>query len=376
MDIYLNRYFKREVNILSVDGGGIRGIIPAMVLAELEQKIAARKPGLPLCRAFDLLAGTSTGSIIALGLTAPAYAPGYEPEQRTEDEAALTETPPITQPPRSGRRKAKPCYSKKPLFTARDLVQVYRDKGSEIFPRWIFNQLKTVRQAFTEKYNSGRYYAILDSILQDRTIQDALANVLVTSYDLAEAHPLIIKKRPRRLAQKGKDPNFYIRDAIMGSSAAPTFFEPIQVNTVDGQGPYVLIDGSMFANNPAMCAFIEAQKIYPRAKHYRILSLGTGMPGRRYTYQQVSKWGFVEWVLPSKGVPLASMMNTGQAQCVDYQLQYHPRVTYHRLNIPLEGCDRSMDDASPENIACLQDKADELIEANQSLLENLAEQLT
>lgn len=358
MDIYINRYFKREVNILSVDGGGIRGIIPAMVLADLEKKIVARKPGLPLCRAFDLLAGTSTGSIIALGLTAPAYALGYEPP-----------------PPRAGG-ETTPCYSKKPLFAAQDLVQIYREKGIEIFPRWIFNQLKAVRQAFTEKYNSGRYYAILDSILQDRTIQDALANVLVTSYDLADARPLIIKKRPRRLAQKGNDPNFYIRDAIMGSSAAPTFFEPIQVNTVDGQGPYVLVDGSMFANNPAMCAFIEAQKIYPWATHYRILSLGTGMPGRRYTYQQVTKWGFVEWVLPSKGVPLASMMNTGQSQCVDYQLQYHPRVTYHRLNISLEGCDRSMDDASPENIDCLQDKADELIEANQSLLETLADQLT
>ena len=361
MDLYINRYFKREVNILSVDGGGIRGIIPAMVLADLEKRIAARKTNYPLCRAFDLLAGTSTGSIIALGLTAPEYAPGYEPP-----DAAIPD-------PEPGQ---KPRYSKKPLFNAADLVGIYREKGIEIFPRWIFNQLKTVRQAFTEKYNSGRYYAILDSILKERTVQDALANVLVTSYDLASARPLIIKKRPRRLAQKGNDPNFYMRDAIMGSSAAPTFFEPIQVETVDGQGPHVLVDGSMFANNPAMCAFIEAQKIYPRAKHYRILSLGTGMPGRRYTYQQVSKWGFVEWVLPSKGVPLASMMNTGQSQCVDYQLQYHPMVSYHRLNIPLTGCDRSMDDASPENIECLQDKADELIEANHSLLDTLADQLT
>jgi len=357
MDLHIHRYFKREVNILSVDGGGIRGIIPAMVLAELEKRIAARKTNYPLCRAFDLLAGTSTGSIIALGLTAPKYAPGYEPGSES--------TPDGT-----------PRYSKEPLFKAEDLVKIYLEKGIEIFPRWIFNQLKTVRQAFTEKYNSGRFYAILDGILQTRTVQDALANVLVTSYDLAGARPLIIKKRPHRLAQKGNDPNFYMRDAIMGSSAAPTFFEPIQVETVDGQGPHVLVDGSMFANNPAMCAFIEAQKIYPRATHYRIISLGTGMPDRRYTYQQVSKWGFVEWVLPSKGVPLASMMNTGQSQCVDYQLQYHPRVSYHRLNIPLTGCDRSMDDASEENIECLQDKADELIEANHSLLDTLAEQLS
>jgi len=340
---------------LSIDGGGIRGIIPALVLNELETLISHHKKDLPLCRAFDLMAGTSTGSIIALGLSAPHYAPNYDPHDPAGNE--------------------KPRYSKKPLFTAGDLVRIYIEQGIEIFPRWIFNQLKTVRQAFTEKYNSGRYYAILDSILKERTVQDALSNVLVTTYDLAEAHPLIIKKRPRRLAQRGNDPNFYMRDAIMGSSAAPTFFEPIQVKTVDGEGPHVLVDGSMFANNPAMCAFIEAQKIYPRAKHFRILSLGTGIPERRFTYQQVSKWGFVEWVLPSKGVPLASMMNSGQSECVDYQLQYHPRVSYHRLNVPLSGCDRSMDDASPENIDCLQEKAEELIDSNRPLLEKLAREL-
>ncbi len=355
MNFHINRYLKREVNILSIDGGGIRGIIPALVLSELEEKISHLKEKMPLCRAFDLLAGTSTGSIIALGLTAPKYAPGYDPE--------------------SGGNKEKPRYTTQPLFTASDLVKVYAERGIEIFPRWIFNQLKTVRQAFTEKYNSGRYYAILDSFLRERTVQDALSNVLVTSYDLADARPLIIKKRPRRLAQKGNDPNFYMRDAIMGSSAAPTFFEPIEVKTVDGDGPHVLVDGSMFANNPAMCAFIEAQKIYPRAKHFRILSLGTGIPERRFTYQQVVKWGFVEWVLPSKGVPLAAMMNSGQSECVDYQLQYHPRVSYYRLNIPLKGCDRSMDDASPENIKCLQDKAETLIENNQDVLDKLAREL-
>jgi len=355
MTISINRYLKRQVNILSIDGGGIRGIIPALILNELETLISQHKKDLPLCRAFDLMAGTSTGSIIALGLSAPQYAPNYDPYNPAGSE--------------------KPRYLKKPLFTAADLVQIYIEQGIEIFPRWIFNQLKTVRQAFTEKYNSGRYYAILDSILKERTVQDALSNVLVTTYDLAEARPLIIKKRPYRLAQKGKDPNFYMRDAIMGSSAAPTFFEPIQVRTVNGEGPHVLVDGSMFANNPAMCAFIEAQKIYPRAKHFRILSLGTGIPERRFTYQQVSKWGFVEWVLPSKGVPLASMMNSGQSEAVNYQLQYHPRVSYHRLNIPLGGCDRSMDDASPENIKCLQEKGEELIDSNRTLLEKLAREL-
>jgi hypothetical protein len=121
---------------------------------------------------------------------------------------------------------------------------------------------------------------------------------------------------------------------------------------------------------------IEAQKIFPRAKHFRILSLGTGTRSPSYTYQQVIKWGMVEWMLPSKGVPLASMMSNGQSECVNYQLQYHPRVTYHRLNITLEGCDRSMDNAAPENLECLQEKAEQLIETYQPLLDRLAHELS
>jgi patatin-like phospholipase/acyl hydrolase len=334
------RYLKREVKILSVDGGGIRGLIPSMILEELEKRIARRKKERPLCRVFDMMAGTSTGSIIALGLSAPAGEP--------------------------------PAYSREPLFSPRDLANIYIERGIEIFPRRIFNQLMTVKQAFTEKYNSGRFYTILEEKLGNRTLQDALTNVLVTTYDIAGNTPLIMKKRPPAMGHRDPDPNFFIRDAIMGSSAAPTFFEPVQVTTVDGRNTHTLVDGSVFAKNPAMCALVEAQKIYPRARHFTVLSLGTGETETPYTYQQMRSWGFLEWVLPLKGVPLASIMNNGQAKCVNYQLQYLPRVDYYRLDIPITGCTRSMDDASEENIECLQERARALIREHDRLLDTMA----
>lgn len=341
----MNRYLKREISILSIDGGGIRGIIPALVLQELERRIAEKKKNRPLCRVFDLIAGTSTGSILTLGLTAPADGKG---DHR---------------------------YSNEPLFTASDLVDIYSDRGLEIFPRHIFNQLKTVKQAFTEKYNSGRFYDILTELLQDRTLQDSLTNVLVTSFDITNNTPLIMKKRPRSMKRPEEAPNFYTRDAIMGSSAAPTFFEPVQVHPVDKSDMHLLVDGSVFAKNPAMCALVEAQKIFPRAKRFNILSLGTGETGTPYTYQQMHTWGFLEWVLPSKGVPLAAIMNHGQAKCVNYQLQYLPRVSYSRFEISIADCSRSMDDASPENIQCLRECAMELIREKDAEIDRLVDLL-
>lgn len=353
------RYLKKEVTILSVDGGGIRGIIPALVLEELDRRITARKKNRPLCRVFDLIAGTSTGSIIALGLTAPADRPAVTRIGGSGEAAATT-----------GSR-----YSREPLFTPGDLVDIYNDHGLDIFPRHIFNQLKTVRQAFTEKYNSGRFYEILEENLGDRTLRDALTNVLVTSYDLTNNTPLIMKKRPDSMARRDPDPNFFIKDAIMGSAAAPTFFEPVEVSTVDGSSTHLLVDGSVFAKNPAMCALVEAQKIYPRARHFTVLSLGTGESDYPYTYAQMHAWGFIEWVLPSKGVPLATIMNNGQARCVNYQLQYLPRVDFHRFEAPLDGCSRSMDDAAPENMKCLRERAAELIRAKDGELDLLAAKL-
>jgi len=342
----MNRYLKREITILSVDGGGIRGLIPAMVLQDLEKRIARKGKARPLCRVFDMIAGTSTGSIIALGLSAPAAA-------------------------ENGSRHP---YGKEPLLSTGDIVDLYSERGIEIFPRRIFNQLQTVKQAFTEKYNSGQFYSILKQTLGDRTLQDALTNVLITTYDMTNDTPLIMKKRPSSMERKKPDPNFYMRDAIMGSSAAPTFFEPVQISTVDGETEHLLVDGSVFASNPAMCAFVEAQKIFPRARHYTILSLGTGEQVQSYSKQQIRSWGFIEWVLPLKGVPLASIMNTGQGKCVNYQLQYLPGVSYHRLNIPITGCNRSMDDASPQNIECLKEKARALIQNHDAQLDSLARQ--
>ncbi len=320
-------WFKRKVAILSVDGGGIRGYIPALILQEVEKRLARRGIEKPLGRCFDLIAGTSTGAMIALGLTAPKELPNTA--------FSLTEA----------------------AYTASDLAAMYRDHGLEIFPRRIFRQFQTMRHAFTEKYSDGRFYELLKHYFGERTINDALTNVLITSFDIDNYQPVIIKKTKSR-RRVNKPANFYMSDATRASAAAPTYFEPIRISSVDNSEHYSLIDGAVFANNPAMCAFIEAQKVFPRAKEFVILSMGAGYSSPRWSYDQIKSWGVLEWIQPSKGVPIANIMNRGQEQCVDYQLAHLPTVEYLRINPSIEGCNPAIDDAAEETMACLKQSAE------------------
>lgn len=332
------------VKILSIDGGGIRGIIPAMVLAELERLLdGGREKNRALHSYFHLLAGTSTGALIALGLTAPRR----NPEDGT--------------------------YTRTALLRAADLVEIYEEHGLDIFPRNIFSQFQAMRQAFAGKYDAGNFDTVLRGIFEERAVSDALGNLLVTSFDLEGGHPLIIKKRPGR--HSPPDPDFLMRDAARGSAAAPTYFQPVRVKALNQDQVYTLIDGGMFANNPAMCAYVEARKIYPRAKRFVILSLGTGSAVRHFPYQAVKNWGFLEWVAPYNGVPMATLMGRGQSDSVGYQLQHLPLVDYIRLEPDLDGCNPAMDDASDKNIKALRKAAARLIETRGQELERIAKLL-
>ncbi|MFO7729456.1 MAG: patatin-like phospholipase family protein [Spirochaetia bacterium] len=340
----MTRYLKRTVRVLSIDGGGIRGYIPALVLAEVERRLHQLGNRKPFGTLFDFIAGTSTGSIITLGLAAPKE---LENKAYSKSEAA---------------------------FTADQLVRMYEDHGLEIFPRRIFHQLQEMRHAFTEKYNDGPFHELLDRYFGRRGISDSLTNILVTSYDIEKQKPVIMKKVPPS-CEKKESPDYYMADAIKASSAAPTYFEPVKVSSIDGSRQHSLIDGGVFAGNPAMCAYVEAQRIYPFAANYVVFSLGTGDYYPHWTYEKVKNWGLLEWIQPSKKVPAAVILSNGQAQAVDYHLTHLPKVEYHRLNIPINGCNEDMDDAAPENMKCLREKAQELLIQHESSIARMVELL-
>ena len=298
------------VRVLSIDGGGIRGVIPAAVLTEIE-----RRTDRPAAELFDLIAGTSTGGIIALGLTAPG------------DGGA-------------------------PRWRAADLLDLYRSEGAHIFSRSVWQRIRTAEGVLDEKYPADGLEAALQSYFGDARLRDALAPVLVTSYELEGRKPFFFRSR-RAAADAVFD--FPMREAARATSAAPTYFEPPQlVNQADGQR-YALVDGGVFANNPSMCAYAEVLA-EDRDAEVLMVSLGTGQLNRPIHYAQAKDWGLLGWARSIFNVVLDGVSDT-----TDYELEQVLRDRHARFQIELIGASDDMDDASPENIAHLEHKAAELL---------------
>jgi patatin-like phospholipase/acyl hydrolase len=339
-----DRLKRSTVRVLAIDGGGIRGIVPAMVLARIEEKLARRHRKKQLCGAFEVMAGTSTGSLIVLGLATPRSG--------------------------SGARRAKEA-----VFSAGELVTLYREKGALIFPPRRYPLRTNLLKAFKHKYDDENLRSLLNDVFQGATLKEALTNVLVTSYDTETREPRFFKKRPP-LSEYEDDLNFYVKDVARAAIAAPAYFAPACISSLPDSGRrFSLIDGGIFANNPALSAYIEARKIYPQAARYLVLSLGTGVAEKSYTYEEVRSWGYMDWMSPFKGLPLLDMMMDGQSDSTNHMLARLPGVELYRLDFRLEEKHRFMDDASEENIAYLMDAGRNLLSQEEERIEEVCRRL-
>jgi len=338
-----NRLRRRHIRILSIDGGGIRGLVPAMLLADLERRARARRRGVSLYRLFDLVAGTSTGALIALGLTAPA-------------------------------REGETRHRAQPLFDAGELADLYRTKGPLIFPAGERTLKSRFSHAFRPKYDDAPFRGVLEETFGERTMRDLLTHVVVPSYDTVNREPRLFKRRPARGLDENE--NFYLRDVARAAAAAPTYFPPAKVVPVPDTGHgYSLIDGGVFANNPALIAYIEARKLFPRARRFTIVSMGTGILDRPYSYEDVCRWGYIDWMSSIRGTPLLDMMMDGQNDNALYMLRRLPGVELHRFDFHLERGHTFMDDTSEENYEFLTAQGNRLLAQHAGQLQDIAGKL-
>ena len=357
-----------KYKVLSIDGGGIRGIIPAMILAEIEHRTGKR-----IHEMFDLIAGTSTGGIIALGLTMPS-------EQDSQ--------------------QAK--------YYAKDLVELYKQEGSKIFHKsespieeWIEKRLKEVLDflhlPFAEidellraKYPSDGRDTVLTNYFGDTAITQALTEVFITSYDTELRLPIFFSSQANKQVITGRcfrkvATGFTMKQAGMATSAAPTFFEPYKVPTTQAEsGYYSLLDGGVFANNPTSLAVMEAIIDTKRAgrelqlEDILVVSLGTGSLTRKYTYDQAKEWGLIGWIRP-----LINILMDGTNESVAVQLeQLLPKADdrppqYYRFQGFLDAGKGSddMDVVTPGNIRNLEVLAEQIIKEQHQQLEELCQML-
>ncbi|MEL6365082.1 MAG: patatin-like phospholipase family protein [Pseudomonadota bacterium] len=324
--------------MLCIDGGGIRGLLPAMVLAALEEHMRARGDDRPLHQRFDLIVGTSTGGIIAAGLVAPS--------------------------PKDRRR---------PAMDAARLVDLYDRRGPEIFARERFRNLREALGRFSgrplsqEKYDADPLERILGEYLGRAQMRDALTNVVLPAYDIEHRGTLYMRGRRdinRLNADKNGAHDFYFKDAARATSAAPTFFEPVRVRNLDNGDLYTLVDGGVFANQPTLCALAQAKALGWALDDVKVLSLGTGYQTRQYTYEQTKDWGPLQWINPNQATPILSIVMHGQADSSDWNAeQFLGKAHFTRIDAELErgkGMD-DMDDASRRNLDNLAELAGEMI---------------
>ncbi len=319
------------VKILSIDGGGIRGLIPATLLSELENRTHQ-----PISKLFDLVAGTSTGGILVLGLTAPGE-------------------------------------NGKPRFSATEAIGLYDQQGERIFSRTVWHRIHAIGSALEEKYPSAGIETVLDEYFGETRLKDTLTNVLITSYEIERRLAFFFRSSR---AQGDPAYDFPIKKVARATSAAPTYFEPLKLDSGQGDEYYALVDGGVFANNPAMCAFVDAKTMFPDADDFLVVSLGTGEATRPLLYDQARNWGLVQWAQP-----ILNVVFDGVSGTVDYQLKQllpdrNGQRRYYRFQMRLDEGNEDLDNCSRDNIRVLKLLGQALVSDNHDALDALCTQLT
>jgi hypothetical protein len=275
---------RHRFRILAIDGGGIRGIVPAEWLTALEaelrdalrdapaeQQALWRRRGIDAPRiadCFHLIAGTSTGGLLAAGLTVPDS---------------------------SGR----------PRLTAEEAGTVYARHGREIFRRPPLRRFLDPLGLLRPRYERAGLADVLAraDLLDERLLSDALTEVLITAYD-------IHRRRHRNFTRWGPSASTPMREIALGTAAAPTYFPPEEVDDLR------LVDGGVFAANPALAALALALRrtedpapLTP--DDLLLVSLGTGTWERPL---DIGGGGILGWLRPQKGgEPLLEAILDGQS---------------------------------------------------------------
>lgn len=324
--------------ILSIDGGGIRGIIPGMLLVALEDKIKriTKNPQAHLSQYFDFFAGTSTGGILASILLCP------HPDDPT-----------------------------KPRFSAQDALNIYVEHGTEIFTTSSWRRFLNQFGLLSELYDEHVLEKVLESYFGDLKLSQLIKPCIITAYNIELRKNHLF--RQQKAISHGDSRDFYLKDVCRATSAAPTYFSVAEIYSIAGTR-YPLVDGGVFAHNPAISALLEVLKTYKTFKidDVHILSLGTGIAKNAYRYEDFKKQKAI-----SIGPALVDIMTSSSSESNDYFLRQLFRSVQHSANyIRIEPSNMSsiqpaLDDASKSNIQKIVSLADKLISDNESMLDAL-----
>ncbi|XP_058228459.1 patatin-like protein 2 isoform X1 [Rhododendron vialii] len=325
--------------VLSIDGGGIRGMIPGTILGFLETKLQELDgANARLANYFDVIAGTSTGGLVTTMITAPNK-------------------------------------DNRPMYAAKDINNFYLENCPKIFPQSSRNnfiaKVKSLFGAVTGPKYDGKYLrSLTKELLGNITINQTLTDVIIPAFDIKWLQPVIFS------TDDGKEnvlKNALLSDICLGTSAAPTFLPAHYFETKDGDGKtqsFDLIDGGVAANNPTLMAITHISKKILMGKfkfvdmkpmessRMLVLSLGTGAPklAGKYSAAKASKWGRFCWVYDNGATPMFDVYGEASSDMVDIHVStlfqsLHCKKNYLRIqDDTLIGDASSVDFATTENL--------------------------
>ncbi|KAF0908533.1 hypothetical protein E2562_026324 [Oryza meyeriana var. granulata] len=322
------------VTVLSIDGGGVRGIIPGTILAFLEEKLQELDgPEARLANYFDVIAGTSTGGLVTAMLTAP------------NDNGD-------------------------PLFAAKDINDFYLEHCPRIFPPVSKGLLGMFNSMTRPKYDGKHLHSVVQELLGDNRIDQTITNIVVPTFDIKLLQPMIFSTYD---ACKDVSKNALLSDMCISTSAAPTYLPGHRFETTDKDGKpreFNLVDGGVAANNPTLLAMTHVSKqillgnqdFFPIKPadygRFMILSLGTGSAKieEKFDAVQSSKWGVLGWLYNKGATPLIDSFSQASADIVDIHASVlfqalHCEKRYLRIqDDELKGDTASVDVSTPENL--------------------------
>lgn len=323
----------KKFRILSIDGGGVRGIVPITILKEIEKRLNGKK----IYEVFDLIAGTSTGGIIACGLTASLN--GISPK-----------------------------------LTIDEVEKIYKEKSKIVFPpkTWFKEKLYKIISLKKPRFSSEGLSKLLREHFEHLKITDCLRPLFIPTYDLESNTAILFKSRHSFLTSLK---NAEIYDVCRATSAAPTYFPPYEFTFNKRQ--MLCIDGGIFMNNPSVGAIAEVSKhhsspVYNFAPlnfdEIYLLSLGTGHYTNNIARKKVEGWGKLDWAQP-----IVDIMMQGVNQVTTYEAEEYLKAgNFLRLDINIED-DRYADmaDSSDKTISYLINKTKKDIINNTIEMEKL-----
>ncbi|MFZ0544556.1 MAG: patatin-like phospholipase family protein [Candidatus Promineifilaceae bacterium] len=284
--------------MLTLDGGGIRGLFTAVLLRRLEERV----PG--WLQKVDLVAGTSTGGILALGL-----AHGLSPQT---------------------------------------LQQLYYEKCAEVFADSWWDNVLDLGQLIGAQFSSSNLAHLIDAVVGTETLGELQKRVLISTFDLDNEDPDPLKRqwKPKffhNFPGIDSDADALARDVALYTSAAPTYF-PV----VNGY-----VDGGVVANNPSMAALAQVfdERAYipnrPNLSEIRLLSIGTGSPLKFIDSKgkESLDWGYLQWARPILDIMMEGGMGIPDYQCRQLlgERQYRRIDPVLTENIGVAACDKRDD---------------------------------